>query len=96
VANLAEIVIMRGAHQGREKPERIRAAAITQRAIFHFGGKHFSMFGQGIGGAAHGFARKDKLNFVREHFPIGGLHGFGPLAQPFWQCRGVMSAVENT
>jgi hypothetical protein len=54
------------------------------------------MFGQGIGGAAHGFARKDKLNFVRKHFPIGGLHGFGPLAQPFWQCRGVMSAVENT
>jgi hypothetical protein len=93
VANLAETLIMRGAHQGGEKPERIRPTTITQRAIFHFGGKHFGVFGKRIGGAAHGFAGKHKLHFVREHLPIGGLHGFSPFAQPFWQGRGVFNAV---
>jgi hypothetical protein len=55
VANLAKAFIMRGAHQGSEKPERIRPTTIAQSAIFHFGGEHFSVFGERIGSAAHGF-----------------------------------------
>jgi hypothetical protein len=51
------------------------------------------VFRQGVGGAAHGFTGKHKLNFVGKHLPIGGLHGFSPFAQPFWQGRGVMNAV---
>jgi hypothetical protein len=94
VADLAKALIMRGAHQRSEKPERIRAATIAQRAIFHFGGKHFGVFGQGIGGAAHGFAGEYKLHFVRKQLPIGGLHGFGPYHQPFWQCQGAISAAK--
>jgi hypothetical protein len=93
VANLAKALIMRGAHQGGEKPERIRPATIAQSAIFHFGGKHFSVFGQGIGGAAHGFAGEHKLHFVRKQLPIGGLHGFGPFTQPFWHVQGVINAI---
>ena len=93
MADLAIALIMRGAHQSGKKPERIRAATIAQSAIFHFGSKHFGVFGQGIGGAAHGFTGKHKLNFVGKHLPIGGLHGFSPFAQPFWQGRGVMNAV---
>ena len=92
MANLAKALIMRGSHQRGEKPERIRAATIAQSAIFHFSGKHFSVFSQGIGGAAHGFAGEHKLHFVRKHLPIGGLHGFGPFTQPFWQGRGAMNA----
>jgi hypothetical protein len=93
VADLAKALIMRGAHQGCEKPERIRATTITQRAFFHFGGKHFSVFGKRISGAAHGFTGKHKLNFVWKHLPIGGLHGFGPFTQPFWQGQGTVSAT---
>jgi len=95
VADLAKALIMCGAYQGCEKPERIRAATIAQSAIFHFGGKHFGVFGERIGRAAHGFAGKHKLNFVGKRFPIGGLHGFGPFTQPFWQGRGVSSAVDH-
>ncbi|MFO0466122.1 MAG: hypothetical protein ACK5ZB_02350, partial [bacterium] len=47
-----------------------------------------------ISGAAHGFAGEYKLHFVREKLPIGGLHGFGPFTQPFWQGRGGFNAVE--
>jgi hypothetical protein len=93
VANLAKALIMRGAHQGCEKPERIRPATIAQSAIFHFSGKHFSVFGERISGAAHGFAGEHKLHFIRKHFPIGGLHGFGPLTQPFWHVQGVINAM---
>jgi hypothetical protein len=93
VADLAKALIMRGAHQRGKKPERIRAAAIAQSAIFHFGGKHFSVFSERISGAAHGFTGKHKLNFVWKHLPIGGLHGFGPFTQPFWQGQGTVSAT---
>jgi hypothetical protein len=95
VANLTEAFIMGGAHQRGEKPERIGPAAIAQSAIFHFGGKHFGVFGKRISGAAHGFTGKHKLHFVREKLPIGGLHGFGPFTQPFWQGRGVINAVTH-
>jgi hypothetical protein len=94
VADLAKALIMRGAHQGCEKPERIRAATIAQRAIFHFCGKHFSVFSERISGSAHGFTGKHKLHFVRKHLPIGGLHGFGPFTQPFWQGQGAINAIE--
>lgn len=93
MADLAKALIMRGAHQRGKKPERIRAAAIAQRAILHFGGKHFSVFGECISGTAHGFTGKHKLHFVRKHLPIGGLHGFGPFTQPFWQGQGTVSAT---
>jgi hypothetical protein len=93
MANLAKALIMRGAHQRGKKPERIRAATIAQSAIFHFSGEHFSVFGQSIGGAAHGFAGKHELHFVRKKLPIGGLHGFGPFTQPFWQGQGVINAT---
>ena len=95
MADLAKALIMRGAHQSGEKPERIRAATIAQSAIFHFGGEHFSVFGEGISGAAHGFAGKHKLNFVRKQLPIGGLHGFGPFTQPFWHVQGVINAIAS-
>jgi hypothetical protein len=94
VANLAKAFIMRGAHQGREKPERIGPATIAQSAIFHFGSKHFGVFGECISGAAHGFTGKHKLHFIRKHFPIGGLHGFGPFTQPFWHVQGVINAIK--
>ena len=93
MANLAKALIMRGAHQRGKKPERIRATTIAQSAIFHLGGEHFSVFGQGICGAAHGFAGEYKLHFVRKQLPIGGLHGFGPFTQPFWHVQGVINAM---
>ena len=93
MADLAKALIMRGAHQRGKKPERIRAAAIAQRAILHFGGEHFGVFGERISGAAHGFAGEYKLYFVRKQLPIGGLHGFGPFTQPFWHVQGVFNAM---
>jgi hypothetical protein len=95
MANLAKALIMRGAHQRGEKPERIRAAAIAQSAIFHFSGKHFSVFSERISGTAHGFAGEYKLHFVRKQLPIGGLHGFGPFTQPFWHVQGVINAIRT-
>jgi hypothetical protein len=95
VANLAEAFVVCGANQRGKKSECIRATTIAQRAIFHFSGKHFGMFGERISGAAHGFAGEYKLHFIRKKFPIGGLHGFGPFTQPFWHVQGVINAMTD-